>query len=457
LFELWWFLTHLLEDFMRENVVIIGAAGRDFHNFNGFLRGNSQYKVVAVTASQIPFIDNRKYPASLAGALYPDGIQIVEFDRIEELIVDNEVTNCIFSYSDVSYYDMMSIGSRVLAAGSNFSVLSQAQTQISSKKPVISIVAVRTGCGKSQTTRRVAEILKEAGKRIAVIRHPMPYGDLEAQRVQRYECIDDLKKHKCTIEEMEEYEPHIAAGNLIFSGVDYADILTEAEKDADVILWDGGNNDFSFYKSNLTICVADPLRAGNEITHFPGEVNLRIADVVVINKIDSATKEQIASVRKNIVERAPLATIIEAESPVSIDDVDALKGKRVLIVEDGPTLTHGNMSIGAGHVAAKRFGAGEIVDPRPYAVGTIKAAYTKFPQLTDIVPALGYSGEQLSDLEETLRAVPCDVILIGTPIDLARIIKLDKPSTRVTYKLAEREPEQFKSKVLAIFNDEMKA
>src|SRR3990172_6854655 len=348
------FLTQFEVAGVRENVIIIGAAGRDFHNFNVYFRDNERYNVVAFTASQIPYIDNRQYPPSLAGELYPEGIHIIEFEQIEDLIAEYDVTTCIFSYSDVSYGEMMSIGSRVMAAGANFSVLSQAQTQIASVKPVVSVVAVRTGCGKSQTTRFVAEILRKADKRIAVIRHPMPYGNLEAQRVQRFGCVEDLHKHKCTIEEMEEFEPHIASGSVVFAGVDYEEILRVAEDEADVILWDGGNNDFSFYTSDLTICVTDPLRAGNEITHFPGEVNLRIADVVIINKVDSATAEQIEAVRRNIVACAPNARIVEAESPVTVEDESAIRGKRVLVVEDGPTLTHGNMSIGAGYVAAKK-------------------------------------------------------------------------------------------------------
>ncbi|MCD6119724.1 GTPase [bacterium] len=441
---------------MRENVIIIGAAGRDFHNFNTFFRDNERYNVVAFTASQIPFIDDRRYPPSLAGAHYPEGIPITLFERIEELIAENDVTTCIFSYSDISYQAMMGIGSRVMAAGANFTVLSQAQTQIASLKPVISVVAVRTGCGKSQTTRRVAEILQNAGKRIAVIRHPMPYGDLEAQRVQRFAAIEDLKKHKCTIEEMEEYEPHIAAGNVVFAGVDYLDIVRAAEAETDVILWDGGNNDFSFYASDLTICVTDPLRAGNEVTHYPGEVNLRIADVVIINKVDTASSDQVAAVRKNIVERAPAAKIIEAESPVTVDDPNAVKGKRVLVVEDGPTLTHGNMSIGAGYVAAELYGAAEIVDPKPFAVGSIKRTYKKFPQLDKVIPALGYSDEQLQELEETINGATCDVVLIGTPIDLSRIIKIDQPAVRVSYSLKEREPEALEAAVLSVLDGEKK-
>lgn len=439
---------------MRENVIIIGAAGRDFHNFNSFFRDNERYNVVAFTASQIPFINDRKYPASLAGELYPDGIQITDFEYIENLIADYDVSTCFFSYSDVSYVELMGIGSRVLAAGSNFAMLAPALTQLASIKPVISIVAVRTGCGKSQTTRRVAEILKAAGKKTAVIRHPMPYGDLEAQRVQRFASIDDLKLHKCTIEEMEEYEPHIASGNIVYAGVDYEDILHAAETEADVVLWDGGNNDVSFYKSDLTICVTDPLRAGNEVTHFPGEVNLRTADLIIINKVDSASAEQIEAVRRNIIIRNADAHIIEAESPVTVSNVEAIKGKRVLVVEDGPTLTHGNMSIGAGHVAAQRFGAAEIVKPKEYAVGSIREAYDKYPQITEVVPALGYSDGQLKELEDTIRNTPCDAVLIGTPIDLSRVIKIDQPVVRVGYYLKEGDTIGLESAVLGVFDDE---
>ncbi len=439
---------------MRENVIIIGAAGRDFHNFNSFFRDNERYNVVAFTASQIPFINDRKYPASLAGSLYPGGIQITDFEYIENLIADNDVSTCFFSYSDVSYVELMGIGSRIMAAGSNFAILSPAQTQLASIKPVISIVAVRTGCGKSQTTRRVAEILKAAGKKTAVVRHPMPYGDLEAQRVQRFATIEDLKLHKCTIEEMEEYEPHIASGNVVFAGVDYEEILRAAELEADVVLWDGGNNDVSFFKSDLTICVTDPLRAGNEVTHFPGEVNLRTAELIIINKVDSANPEQIEAVRRNIVLRNVDAEIIEAESPVTVSNKEAVIGKRVLVVEDGPTLTHGNMSIGAGHVAARKFGAAEIVKPKEYAVGSISEAYEKYPQISEVIPALGYSSEQLKELEDTIRATPCDAVLIGTPIDLSRVIKIDQEAVRVGYSLKEKDAEGFKAAVLSVFDDE---
>ncbi|MEP0815258.1 MAG: GTPase [bacterium] len=439
---------------MKENVIIIGAAGRDFHNFNVYFRNNERYNVVAFTASQIPFINDRRYPASLAGKLYPDGIQITDFENLEKLIAEHGVTLCIFSYSDVSYVEMMGIGSRVLAAGANFAVLSQAQTQLKANIPVISVVAVRTGCGKSQTTRRVAEILKNAGKKIAVIRHPMPYGDLEAQRVQRFGSVEDLAKHKCTIEEMEEYEPHIAAGNTVWAGVDYGDIIREVEKEAEVVLWDGGNNDFSFFKSDLTICVTDPLRAGNEVSHYPGEVNMRIADLVVINKVDSATREQVETVKANIAARNSRAKIIEAESPVTVDDPAAVAGKRVLVVEDGPTLTHGNMSIGAGHVAARHFGAAEIVRPKMYAVGTMRDAYIKWPQLSDVVPALGYSKTQLEELEATINAAPCDAVLIGTPIDLSRVINIKHPTVRVRYSLAEKGTAALEAAVLGALGKE---
>lgn len=438
---------------MPENVIIIGAAGRDFHNFNVFFRDNEHYRVRAFTASQIPYIDDRRYPPSLSGGLYPDGIEVTEFEQIEELIRKHSVTTCFFSYSDISYTDLMGIASRVISAGVNFTLLSPAMTQIKAGVPVISVVAVRTGSGKSQTTRRVAEILKLAGKRTAVIRHPMPYGDLESARVQRFETIEDMKSQGCTIEEMEEYEPHIAAGYTVWAGVDYGEIIREAEKDADVVLWDGGNNDVSFFKSDLTICVADPLRAGNEVTHYPGEINLRLADLVIINKVDSATREEVAAVRSNIEARNPGARIIEAESPVSVDDPGEITGKRVLIVEDGPTLTHGNMAFGAGYVAAKKWGASEIIRPEPFAVGSLKQAYAKFPQLEEVLPALGYSDEQLGELEASIRNAEPEVVLIGTPIDLSRVIKIDPPAVRVTYSLAEKDPEVLRKAVLSVLED----
>jgi len=425
----------------KKRVIIIGAAGRDFHNFNTYYRDNADYEVVAFTATQIPEIDDRKYPAVLAGELYPSGIPIEPMDDLEKLIVDLKADTCVFSYSDIHYTDLMQIANRVLAAGSNFALLAPKHGHVKSVKPVISVLAVRTGCGKSQTTRRVADILREecGVEKVVSIRHPMPYGDLAKQAVQRFATIEDLKKHECTIEEMEEYEPHIAEGKVIYAGVDYEAILREAEKEADVILWDGGNNDPSFYDSDLTITIADPLRPGHELEYWAGETNITMSEVVVINKCDSAKKEDIETVKKNIENRNPGCTIITGDSPVTVEDPEMIKGKRVLIVEDGPTLTHGEMKIGAGWVAAERNGVGEIVDPKPFAVGSIKEAYTKYPHLDKIVPALGYYGQQLEDLTQTIANADCDVVLIGTPIDLRRVIKIDKPATRVSYELAEHD------------------
>jgi len=425
----------------RERVLIIGAAGRDFHNFNTVYRDNEAYEVVAFTATQIPEINDRKYPAELAGSLYPEGIPIGPMEEMESMIAEYKVDTCVFSYSDIHYVDLMQIGNRVVSAGADFKILTPVRGHIPSTKPVISILAVRTGCGKSQTTRRIVDILKKdlGIESVVSIRHPMPYGDLAAQAVQRFAEIDDLKKHKCTIEEMEEYEPHIAAGNVIYAGVDYGAIMEQAQAEADVVLWDGGNNDPSFYKSDLTITVADPLRPGHELKYWAGETNLTMADVIVINKCDTATAEDIETVKKNIASRNPNAVVITADSPVSVEDESLVKGKRVLVVEDGPTLTHGEMNIGAGYVACERLGAAEIVDPRPFAVGSIKAAYAKYPQLGKVVPALGYYGDQLDDLTKTIEAADVDAVVIGTPIDLRRVITIDKPSTRVQYDLAEHD------------------
>jgi len=425
----------------RERVLIIGAAGRDFHNFNTVYRDNDKYEVVAFTATQIPEINDRKYPAVLAGKLYPEGIPIGPMEELEKMIADLNVDTCVFSYSDIHYIDLMHIGNRVVSAGADFKILSPVRGHVPSTKPVISILAVRTGCGKSQTTRRIVDILKKdlGVKSVVSIRHPMPYGDLAAQAVQRFAKLDDLKKHKCTIEEMEEYEPHIQAGNVIYAGVDYAAIMEQAQAEADVVLWDGGNNDPSFYKSDMTITIADPLRAGHELLYWAGETNITMSDVVIINKCDSATPEDIETVKKNIASRNPNAIVITADSPVSVDDESLVKGKRVLVVEDGPTLTHGEMSIGAGYVACERLGAAEIVDPRPFAVGSIAAAYEKYPQLSKVVPALGYFGQQLEDLTQTIANADVDTVVIGTPIDLRRIITIDKPSVRVQYDLAEHD------------------
>ncbi|HNW43983.1 MAG TPA: cyclic 2,3-diphosphoglycerate synthase [Elusimicrobiales bacterium] len=422
----------------KKRVLIMGAAGRDFHNFNVFYRDNRDYEVVAFTAYQIPNIAGRKYPKELAGKLYPKGIPIYEEKHLVDLIKKLKVDEVEFAYSDVAFNTLMSKASIVLAAGADFKLLSGEHTYIKSTKPVVAICAVRTGCGKSQTTRAIASMLKEMGKKVVAIRHPMPYGDLVKQTWQRYETLEDLKTHKCTIEEMEEYEPHIAAGHIIYSGVDYGEILKRAEKEADVILWDGGNNDMPFYKPDLFITVADPLRAGNEATYHPGAANMRMADIIVINKVDTASAKEIAVVRESIKKMNPKARIIEAESPVTVDNPAAVKGKKVLVVEDGPTLTHGEMNFGAGHVAAKKYKAKSIVDPRSCAVGTIKKVYENFKQITDILPAMGYGNAQMAELKKTINAVKADVVIVGTPIDLARHLEFNKPSVRVTYELKER-------------------
>jgi predicted GTPase len=425
----------------KKNVIIIGAAGRDFHNFNTYFRGNSDYNVVAFTAAQIPDIEGRKYPASLAGEdLYPDGIPIYAEEDLPKLIKDLNVDDCVFSYSDVPYQHIMSVSSIVHNAGANFITLGMKDTMIKSTKPVISVGAVRTGCGKSQTSRKVIETLMAKGLKVVAIRHPMPYGDLEKQKVQRFAKLEDLKKHDCTIEEMEEYEPHIVRGNVIYAGVDYEAIIREAENDpdgCDVILWDGGNNDFPFYKPDLAITVADPHRPGHELNYYPGEANLRLADIVVINKIDSASPENIQKVRENIEKVNPNATVVDGASPISVEDPSVIKGKRVLVVEDGPTLTHGEMKIGAGTVAAQKFGAKEIIDPRPYTVGRLKETFEIYPEIGKLLPAMGYGDEQIKDLEKTINNTECDSVVIGTPIDLNRIVKIKKPNTRVFYDLDE--------------------
>ncbi|MCG7336600.1 cyclic 2,3-diphosphoglycerate synthase [Sporosarcina sp. ACRSM] len=424
----------------KKNIIIIGAAGRDFHNFNTVYRNNEAYNVVAFTATQIPDIDGRKYPSELAGELYPEGIPIYSQDQLPELIEELDVDECIFAYSDIGYEDVMGIGAIVNAAGANFTLLGSKGTQLKSNKPVISVCAVRTGTGKSQTSRKIIETLLEHDLKVVAIRHPMPYGDLNAQRVQRFATVEDLKKHNCTIEEMEEYEPHVARGNIIYAGVDYADILAAAENDpdgCDVILWDGGNNDFSFIKPDLAVTVLDPHRPGHELKYYPGEVSLRTADVSIINKIDSATKEAIEIVENNIKFAAPASTIIKAESKITVDNPEIVAGKRVLVVEDGPTLTHGEMKIGAGSVAAERLGAKEIVNAKPFAVGTIVDTYNKYPHIGNILPAMGYGEQQLKDLEETINNADCDAVIIGTPMDLTRIININKPSTRVHYDLDE--------------------
>ncbi|NOU17639.1 MAG: GTPase [Bacteroidales bacterium] len=424
----------------KRNVIIIGAAGRDFHNFNTFFRDNESYNVVAFTAAQIPDIDGRKYPAELAGKLYPAGIPIFAEEELVKLIKDLKVNDCVFSYSDVPYNRVMNISSIVNAAGANFMLLGPAETMVKSTKPVIAVVATRTGCGKSQTSRKVVEHLMAQGLKVVAVRHPMPYGDLVAQKVQRFATVEDLKKHKCTVEEMEEYEPHVVRGNVIYAGVDYEAILRAAEKDpngCDVILWDGGNNDFAFYKPDLTITVADPHRPGAEVSYYPGEVNIRLADVIVINKMDSASPEGIQIVRDNIRKTNPKAIVVDGASPIKVDDPSLIEGKRCLIVEDGPTLTHGEMKIGAGTIAARKFGASEEIDARPYLVGKLKETYAIYPNIGNILPAMGYGEQQLHDLEATINKVDCDTVIIGTPIDLNRIIKIKKPNTRVYYDLAE--------------------
>jgi predicted GTPase len=424
----------------KKNVIIIGAAGRDFQNFNTYYRGNEDYNVVAFTAAQIPDIEGRKYPAELAGSLYPDGIPIYPEADLPRLIKELNVDDCVFSYSDVSYQHVMSVGAVVNAAGANFIMLGPKDTQIKSTKPVISVCAVRTGCGKSQTSRRIIEILMAKGIKVVAIRHPMPYGDIAAQKVQRYAQLSDLEKYNCTVEEMEEYEPHVVRGNVIYAGVDYEAIVRAAEQDpagCDVILWDGGNNDFSFYKSDLHVTVTDPHRAGHELTYYPGNITLRMSDVVVINKMDSADPKGIEILRRNIATEAPTAVVIDGASALDVDDPAVIRGKRVLVVEDGPTLTHGEMKIGAGVVAARKFGAAELVDPRPYTVGRLSETFEIYPEIGTLLPAMGYGEQQLKDLETTINSTDCDAVVIGTPIDLNRIIKIRKPNTRVYYNLQE--------------------
>ncbi len=421
----------------RKRVIIMGAAGRDFHNFNVYFRDNEQYDVVAFTATQIPDIEGRVYPAELAGGLYPGGIPIVAEEQLDALIKKYDVDEVVFAYSDVPHEYVMGKGSQVLAAGADYRLMGLKNTQISSTKPVVSVCAVRTGSGKSQTTRRVSDILRGLGYKVAAIRHPMPYGDLAAQAVQRFADYEDLNRHNVTIEEREEYEPHIDRGVIVYAGVDYEAILRQAEQEADIILWDGGNNDQPFYKADLNIVVADPHRPGHELSYHPGEANLRMADVVIINKVDTADLDKISRVRDNIRKVNTGAIIIEGASPILVNDPEAIRGKRVLVVEDGPTLTHGEMAYGAGVVAARRFGAGEIVDPRPYAVGSIADTFRKYPNTGPLLPAMGYGSKQSADLEDTIRSVPCDMVIVGTPIDLTRVITIDKPYQRVRYELQE--------------------
>ncbi len=420
-----------------KKIIICGAAGRDFHNFNVLYRNDPDIEVVAFTATQIPDIDGRMYPKELSGKLYPRGIPIFPEDEIEKLIAKHGIDEVVFSYSDVPYQHVMHIGSKVMAAGAAYSFVSPVKTMIPSNKPVVSVCAVRTGCGKSQTTRAVSDILTDMGKKVVAIRHPMPYGDLAEQKVQRFASIEDLIKHKCTIEEMEEYEPYIDRGRVIYAGVDYEAIVRQAEQEADIILWDGGNNDTPFYKPDIEIVVTDPHRAGHELLYYPGEINFLRADVIVINKVDSADPDHVIRLEENIRKYNPSATVIKANSRLEIDDPGLIKDKRVLVVEDGPTLTHGEMKYGAGIVAAQRFGAKEIVDPRPWTVGSITDTFKKYPGIGTLLPAMGYGAQQVKDLEETIRKTPCDSVIIGTPIDLTRVIKVDKPTVRVKYELQE--------------------
>ena len=420
---------------MKRRVLIMGAAGRDFHNFNTVYRDNPNYEVVCFTATQIPDIDDRRYPAELCGDLYPEGIPIFAEEDLISIIEEQEIDEVVFAYSDVPHEYVMHKGSTVLAAGADFLLQGLKATTIESTKPVVSVCAVRTGVGKSQTTRRVAEVLKAAGKTVAVIRHPMPYGDLAAQAVQRFADYDDLDKHDCTIEEREEYEPHIDRGNIVFAGVDYEGILREAEKEADIILWDGGNNDLPFYKPDVHIVLVDPHRPGHEESYHPGEANLRCADVVVINKIDTAAPEDIEMVRETIREINPAATVVDAASPLFVDGYQQIAGKRVLVIEDGPTLTHGEMPYGAGVVAASKYGAAQLVDPRPYAVGSIADTFVKYGHIGNLLPAMGYGDKQVKELEETINGVDCDLVVAATPIDLRRVAKIDKPTVRVRYEL----------------------
>ncbi len=418
-------------------ILIMGAAGRDFHNFNVCFRNNPDYEVVAFTAAQIPGIEDKIYPPELAGKLYPQGIAIFPEEQLPHLILEKGIQRVVFAYSDLKHEQVMHKAATVLAAGADFWLQGPVSTMLASSKKVVSVCAVRTGCGKSQTARKIAGILSGLGKRVVAIRHAMPYGNLEKQSVQRFETLADLKKHDCTIEEMEEYEPYLEMGTVLFAGVDYEAILREAEKEADIILWDGGNNDFPFYASDLEIVVADPLRPGHELLYYPGEVNVKRAHVVIINKVDSAKREDVETVRNNISRLNPTATIIEAESPIYVDNAQQIAGARVLVVEDGPTLTHGEMQYGAGVIAAKRFGAKEIVDPRPWVTGSLKDTFAKYPHIGKLLPAMGYGEEQIRDLEATINAADCDLVVIGTPIDLTRVLNIQKPTVRVRYELAE--------------------
>jgi len=421
----------------KVRVIIMGAAGRDFHNFNAYFRDNDEYEVVAFTATQIPGIEKRTYPRELAGSNYPNGIPIYPEEKLPQLIRKHNVNQVIFAYSDVPHEYVMHKASIALANGADFRLMGPSTTMLKAKVPVVSVCAVRTGSGKSQTSRRVCSILKNMSFNVVVVRHPMPYGDLRKQACQRFASYSDLDKHECTIEEREEYEPHIDNGIVVYAGVDYETILREAEKEADIIVWDGGNNDLPFYASDLHIVVADPHRPGHELTYHPGETNLRMANVVVINKVDTADPMNIETVHKNIKMANPKATVIEAASPITVDDSEIIKGKQVLVIEDGPTLTHGNMKYGAGTIAAKKLKAKELLDPRPYAVGSIKNTFEKYTHLGNLLPAMGYGNEQIKELEETINAIPCDVVVIGTPVDLRKLLNLNKPAVRARYELQE--------------------
>lgn len=423
-------------------VIIMGAAGRDFHDFNVYWRDNHAFEVVAFTAAQIPDIAGRVYPPQLAGPRYPKGIPIHAEADIEKLIDEHDVDLVAIAYSDLPHEVVMHKGALVNAAGADFCLLGYKHTMLRSSKPVIAVCAVRTGCGKSQTSRAVAKLLKAAGKKVAAVRHPMPYGDLTQQVCQRFATLEDMDRHYCTIEEREEYEPHVAAGNVVFAGIDYGQILRAAEAEADVVLWDGGNNDMPFFKPDLYITVVDPHRPGHERRYYPGETNLYMADVIVVNKVDTARQEDIETVLQSIRDTNPDATVIMANSPVAVADPTQIRGKKVLVVEDGPTLTHGEMKYGAGHIAARKFGAGDIVDPRPFAVGSIRKTFAAYPHVSDVLPAMGYGDKQMKELEQTINAVPCDLVLIGTPIDLGRLLKINKPSMRVLYELEEQQPGQ---------------
>ena len=422
---------------MVQRALVLGAAGRDFHNFNTYFRDNADFDVVAFTAAQIPDIDGRTYPAELAGSRYPDGIPIEAEENFERLVRDLKVDVVVFSYSDVPHEQVMHLGSRAIAAGADYLLLGSKHTMVKSVKPLVAVCAARTGSGKSQTSRRVAEILTAQGKNVVVIRHPMPYGDLAAQAVQRFETYDDLEKHEVTIEEREEYEPHIAAGRVVYAGVDYEAILRQAEQEADVVIWDGGNNDLSFYEADLYITVVDSHRPDHAARYHPGEANVRLADVIVINKVDTASLEQVQTARAVAHELNPGALVIEAASPLFVEGEDEIRGKKVLVVEDGPTLTHGEMAYGAGWVAARRYGAAEIIDPRPWAVGSIARTFEKYPNTGAVLPAMGYGAEQTAELQQTIAATPADLVVIGTPIDLRRLIDIDQPSVRVSYELQE--------------------